>query len=352
MKIRAMVLGVLMSGAAMVSACGGGSSPASPSPPPVATPPPTPTPPTPPVSSELWAVAGRIVSNTSGAAIGGVRVTSQVGPTTTTAGDGTFRLGSETNPPFNRHLFTLENQGYVPRELYLNWQRGLRENVTIDMIPLSAPFSAPFYKQLVRNTYDDPSKMEPLRRWTTNPSVYVRNVDQNGRPIEPEVMSFVLATIPRAVTDWTGGRLSVALLESGSETRAEATGWITVNITRDYSSDFCGRARVAGNPGLITLVNDRCNCGSVKIGGDVIVHEVGHALGFWHVSERNAVMYPQASGSCPTGTLTANERYHAGVAYQRAPGNLDPDRDPSSTGYVLGADEAPPVVSCFRRGRT
>jgi hypothetical protein len=351
--VSVCVLAAALSGAAVVSGCGGGSSPSSPtnpSPPPVATPPPTPTPP--PANPELWAVSGRVVGNTNGAPLGGVRVTSQVGPTTTTAGDGTFRLGSETNPPFNRHLFALEHQGYVPRELYLNWQSGLRENVTVDMIPLAAPFSAPFYKQLVRNTHDDPSKLEPLRRWTSNPSFYVRSADQNGRAIEPEVTALVLATIPRAVTDWTGGRLSVAQLESGPETRPEATGWITVNITRDYSSDYCGRARVAGNPGLITLVNDRCNCGSVKIGGDVIVHEVGHALGFWHVGDRNAVMYPQVTGGCPTGTLTANERYHAGVAYQRAPGNLDPDRDPSSTGYILGAEEQPPLVSCFRRGRT
>jgi hypothetical protein len=352
-KVCGLAAAALLSGAVIVNGCGG-SSPASPSPPP-STPPvvtPPPTPPTPPVNRELWAVSGRVVSNAGGAAVSGVRVTSQVGPTTTTAADGSFRLGSETNPPFNRHLFTLEHQSYVPRELYLNWQSGQRENVTLDMIPLAAPFSAPFYKQLVRNTHDDPSKLEPLRRWTTNPSFYVRNADQTGRPIEPEVMALVLATIPRAVTDWTGGRLSVAQLESGPETRPETTGWITVNITRDYSSAFCGQARVAGNPGLITLVNDRCNCGSVKIGGDVVVHEVGHALGFWHVGDRNAVMYPQASGSCPTGTLTANERYHAGIAYQRAPGNLDPDRDPSSTSYAVANDTAPPVVSCFVRGRT
>jgi hypothetical protein len=344
------MVGVL---AAIISACGGGSSPAGPSTPPITTQPPTPTPPTPtPTPTEIWAVSGRVVSTTSGRSAGNVRITSEVGPTTTSDADGAFRLGSDTNPPFNRHKFTLSHPDFLPRELYLNWQRGLRENVTVDLIPLAAPFSVAFYKALVRNAYDDPTTLQPLRRWTSNPSVYVRSADQTGRAIEPEVMALVLATIPRAVSDWTGGALSVAQLESGPTTRPETSGWITVNITRDYSSTFCGQARVGANPGAITLVDDRCNCGSVKIGADVVVHEVGHALGFWHVGDRNAVMYPQASGSCPIGTLTGSERFHAGLAYQRAPGNLDPDRDPTSAALATAEEIAPPTVTCFTRGRS
>ena len=88
------------------------------------------------------------------------------------------------------------------------------------------------------------------------------------------------------MTDWTNGKLSVATLETGTETRPRTDGWIVVNITRDYSSEFCGCAFVGAPDGQIELVDDRCNCGSNKISGAIVAHEVGHAMGFFHVGER------------------------------------------------------------------
>jgi hypothetical protein len=64
------------------------------------------------------------------------------------------------------------------------------------------------------------------------------------------------------------------------------------------------------------------------------MHEVGHAMGFFHVPHRNSVMYPFLPGNCPSGTLSAAEKYHAAIAYSRPRGNLDPDRDPSSNRYL------------------
>jgi hypothetical protein len=350
--MRRLALGIVGALTVTMSACGG-SGPTGPSTPSITTPPSTSTPPTTPAPTELWSVSGRVVATSTGRAAGAVRVTSDLGPSTISDAAGAFRLGSDENPPFTPHKFTTSHPDYMPREVYLNWQRGLRDNVTIDLISLAAPFNVAFYRQLVRRGLEQPNDLLAIRRWTSNPSFYVRNVDQTGRAIEPEVMALVLATIPRAVSDWTSGRLGVAQLEAGAQTRPETHGWIVVNITRDYASDFCGQALVGSNPGRITLVDDRCNCGSVKIPGDVVVHEVGHALGFTHVSDRNAVMYPQAGGGCPNGTLTAAERFHAALAYQRAPGNLDPDRDPSSAGYAAPAESSPPILeTCFTRGRS
>jgi len=100
----------------------------------------------------------------------------------------------------------------------------------------------------VRNGHETPARLEPLRRGTTNPRFYVRSADQNGRAIEPEVMTLVLATIPESVRQWSGGRLSVAQLESGPQTREPAPGWITINIIRDMSLPYCGIAYVAKIP--------------------------------------------------------------------------------------------------------
>lgn len=60
------------------------------------------------------------------------------------------------------------------------------------------------------------------------------------------------------------------------------------------------------------------------------MHEVGHALGYFHVSDKNSVMYPFAPGNCPPGDLSPSEAYHAAIAYSRPRGNTDPDNDPSS----------------------
>jgi hypothetical protein len=283
----------------------------------------------------------------TGRPIAGARVASQVGPSTQADAAGAFRLGSDTNPATTPHAFDVEADGFVPRKAYVRWQAGQRSAITFDLIPLAAPFSIEFYRALVRNGLETPGALEPLRRWTTSPRFYVRSVDQHGRPIEPEVMEVVLATIPDAVRQFTGGRIAVAQLESGTETRPLTAGWIAVNILRDPNSDVCGRAKVGADPGEITLYDDRCGCGSYKIRARTIAHEVGHALGFWHTGGNRGVMTSSASG-CPTAEFSPEELYHGAIAYQRPVGNLDPDADPQTTAaqQIRGGSDEAPTVSC------
>ena len=142
------------------------------------------------------------------------------------------------------------------------------------------------------------------------------------------MLTVTLDALRRAVPLWTGNTYTVATIETGTATREAPTGWINVLFRRDKNSDRCGQAFVGRNPGEITLWDDLCSCGSVKVPGQVTMHEVGHAMGFFHVSDRNSLMFPFIAGDCPAGALSAAESYHASIAYSRPRGNTDPDRDP------------------------
>ena len=326
------------------AACGGGPNTPTPAPP-------APTPPTPPpAQGNLWTVGGRVVVMGDGSGVAAT-VVSELGPGTQSDASGAFRVAGNTASQGSVHGFTIDAARYLPHKAYIRYAAGERQNIVFDLIPLAAPFSIDFYRALVRRGSETPGALEPLRRWTTNPRVFVRTVDQNGRPIEPEVMDLVVRTIPESVRVWTGGRLSVAVLETGPETRPLTNGWIRVNIERDPAARYCGVANVGANPGDITLYDDRCSCGSVKISGGLVAHEVGHALGFWHVPDRRHVMYDTIAASCPATEPSPEERFHAAIAYQRPRGNVDPDVDPASSDFAqLQADgQAGPVVYCGLR---
>lgn len=253
----------------------------------------------------------------------------------TSGADGSYALSSTANPPTNPYRLSISGSDIVSRDLWVGWQSGTRTGVTLDVIRNRAPFSLEFYRQFVRGTYDPAGALYAVLRWMEAPRFYVKTVDQNGRPIEPEVLAVVREALPRAVSEYSAGRLSVAVLDTGTEPRPAAVGWINVDIRREPNErQTCGFANIGANPGSITLNDDVCSCGSNKIPGALVLHEVGHAMGFFHVPDRNSVMYPFLPGNCPSGTLSAAEKYHAAIAYSRPRGNTDPDNDPSSRQFI------------------
>ncbi len=314
------------------AACSGGSStPSSPSPPVTTTVPPT-------TPTNTWSVAGRVVDTIGQQPISDAQVAPSWDLAATATGpDGSYKLGAVANPNTNPYKVTVSGTNLISHDIWIGWQRGDRNDVTLDAIRNVAPFSMDFYRQMVRGTYDQPGAPWPVLRWQVSPRFYLKTVDQNGRPIEPEVLQVVRDGLLRAVPAFTGGRLT-GTLESGTESRPQADGWVNVDIVRDPNErSTCGRAFIGANPGSITLYNDVCSCGSVKIPGATAMHEVGHVLGFFHVPDNRSVMYPYIPGNCPPGDLSANEKFHGALAYSRPRGNTDPDNDPSSGGLLTGS---------------
>ena len=257
--------------------------------------------------------------------------------------DGAYVLGSDSVPPPNPSKLTVSADGFVTREQWVTVQ-AQRSDVTLDLIRNSAPFSMDFYRQLARGAFDQEGGPYPLMRWSQVPKFYLRTKDQLDRSIPTDVIATIRDAVIRAVPLWTGDQYA-AIIESGPDVRLSTPGWINIVITTDPGERVtCGQSYIGRDPGEINLnINPVCSCGAVKVPGHVVVHEVGHALGFFHVSDPKSVMYPRAPGNCPLGDVTADERYHAAIAYQRQRGNLEPDNDPSS-GPAVRAAAGPSIL--------
>ena len=104
--------------------------------------------------------------------------------------------------------------------------------------------------------------------------------------------------------------------EVASHRARNEPGWIYVVPVTDLPGTRCGQALIGANPGFIELNANNRDCLDLE----VFAHEIGHALGFFHVDPAvypHAVMKPQGwqvdSGQY---RFTAQEKFHARLAYQ------------------------------------
>lgn len=296
-----------------LSACSGKSSPLSPTAPVI--------PPTPQIT-----LTGHVTATNGGQPLAGLSVELS-GQSTQTDTSGAF---SYAMLPGASTRLSLTGSGIVPRSLMV--AVGSSRDVNVDAIGV-AGFDLNFYRQFVRNGFDAPTGSEPLRRWTQNPNVYIRTVREDGVAVTSAMVDTVAATIQSGVPMWTNGHLS-AVVERGSETRQGQAGWLTVIWPSTVGADrVCGRADVGRSGGTLQLyvpTTTACGCnGTTSIRPRVVLHELGHSMGFWHTDNAADVMV--VSSSACTMAPSARELAAAAIAYSRPVGNADPDSDPSST---------------------
>jgi hypothetical protein len=258
--------------------------------------------------------------------VAGARVDSPLG-VLTTDGSGQFTL-TQSVAPTSPMRVSVNADGHRPRETSIGFPRST--DLVIDLVSRSAPFDEVFYNQLARDAFDEPGRNHQLWRWTVAPKYYLKTTTERGQPVPPEVLQVVRRGVVDGTHYFTGGRFA-ATIEEGVDARPQQTGWINVLIVHDIPpDDICGRASsVGGNPSTIQLRLERCGCGSNKVPADLVLHEVGHALGMFHVADRDSVMVSGVT-KCNQLLPSPMEQYHAALIYARPRGNRDPDIDPAA----------------------
>ena len=154
----------------------------------------------------------------------------------------------------------------------------------------------------MRNGFEAPESLEPIRRWTISPKFFIDTTMPIGIKVAEGDRARIEEGIRSSVPGFSGGQLQVSTLVRGSDPPTDK-GWIVVSFVNDSSANWCGRAYVAADPGAIEFNYNRCTCGPVRVRAGTIAHEVGHALGFFHTADRSTLMYPVSSG-CGAADIT------------------------------------------------
>ena len=237
----------------------------------------------------------------------------------------------------NAHVATVDQHGRVTarnpgRFDTIATARGLEARMTgMEVYPgPGREFNDRFWSEMAYDTFDGDlyPYLYPLE--DPLPGFYFWLSEPGGfRVVDPGWATWARRHFPRIVESLTGKPFR-GRIEEGYEDRQQV-GWITIVFDRPPHEvpreDACGRARVGANrpdyTGRIWIylnrLGDSCYTGYDPDGrylASTLFHEIGHALGFFHVRDADAIMCASLDCRGAPISFSAREQYHGRLAYR------------------------------------
>src|SRR5262245_48547517 len=318
-----VVLGATLLAITM-AACGGASAPLSPTAPTSSS--------NPAPSFATGVLQGQTANAADSSTLGGVSVRlGTLEPTTSDAG-GFFRVESTATG-----ASTIDLSGPSVVDRHTDVRLPADGVVRFGLIPSSFDLAA--FNEMFRGSHDR------LQRWTTAPSLVVLTTVmkfENGEATTAEGTSDQIPSgdVDAMVRDLTGGlatmtggaftafaQLTRAAPSAGARTSLTRDGQIVVGRYRDIraATGSVGFGRWAERDDGVVTAGTMFLDANYDSGSDrrrLRTHELGHALGYKHLSSRPSIMNPVLGSD-----VTEFDRQGALIAFQRPPGNRAPDTD-------------------------
>ena len=190
-----------------------------------------------------------------------------------------------------------------------------------------------FWRQLAFNDYECSRGTETCgdlterRLWrlpTPSPDFFLL-----ADSLDPELVGRIRETIPQAVPQLTGAPYH-GRIETGPRDAREPGGgnWIVIEGAvpqqspmsgacrrLEIESSNCGQAYIGRERGCIVLNMQRRSC----LTPSLIMHEIGHALGFYHTPNGVDIMHQTSLGR-QSARFSPLEQYHGSFAYTQPRG--------------------------------